>query len=91
MVDSRNKLSIPSMPLKKKGKIVETRTYYEDDSFIIVFSKISGIKKLEKNVIEVITDNANFRFTNVKRIERFMYEYLSYLNDSRVKRTCYDN
>lgn len=75
---------------------VETRTYYEDDTCIIPFNKISGIKKRSVIGHEVIvySGNEQFSLSSKNKVDRFFKEYLTWLNDIRFHtrlRGVYDN
>lgn len=87
-----------SMPSPKKVTNVVTKTHFESEEYIIPFAKISGIHKpSEKNTTDaliVFTPEAKFIIINSKHKERFLKEYLTWLNDSRFHATTrgiYDN
>lgn len=87
-----------SMSSPKKVKIVTTKTHFESEEYIIPFSKISGLHKPTEtsgnDALIIFTPEANFILKNTKHKERFLKEYLTWLNDSRfhsLPRGIYDN
>ena len=75
---------------------VETRTYYEDETCIIPFNKVIGIKKrsvIDHEVI-VYSGHEHFLLCSKNKIDRFFKEYLTWLNDIHFQsrtRGNYDN